>query len=172
MDIQCLMFFVLSAVTIISALSVVIMKNPVYCALCLVTTMAAIAGLFFLQGAYFIAGVQLMVYAGAVMVLFVMVLMLFNLRQEFKSFSSGFVGMILKVGVGGLFLGLMAAPLLTQPIESKVSSSEQVLQTKDIALQLFTKYMVSFQFIGILLLVVLVGAIAIARSKGGTHAAE
>jgi NADH-quinone oxidoreductase subunit J len=71
-------FWFLALITVFSGLIVVTVANPIYSALALVMTMVGIAALFVTLGAYFVAGVQLIVYAGAVMVLFVMVLMLFD----------------------------------------------------------------------------------------------
>lgn len=74
------LFWLLAVVTLVSGLSVILLANPIYSALCLAMTMVGVSALFATLGAYFIAGVQMIVYAGAVLVLFIMVLMLFDLK--------------------------------------------------------------------------------------------
>ena len=74
-----LLFFILAAMTVGSALVVILASNPIFCSLALAMAMISVAGIFASLNAWFVAGVQLIVYAGAVMVLFVMVLMLFDL---------------------------------------------------------------------------------------------
>lgn len=78
MSVDAILFWFLALVVLVSGLSVILMTNPVYSALCLVMTMVGVSAIFVTLNAYFLAGVQLIVYAGAVMVLFVMVLMLFD----------------------------------------------------------------------------------------------
>ena len=72
-------FFLFAAVAVVSAVLMVLFRNPIYSALSLVTTFFALAGLFVLLNAYFLAAVQVIVYAGAIMVLFLFVIMLLNL---------------------------------------------------------------------------------------------
>jgi NADH-quinone oxidoreductase subunit J len=188
------LFWFLALVTLGSGLSVILMTNPIYCALSLVMTMVGVAGLFVTLGAYFIAGVQLIVYAGAVMVLFVMVLMLFDLKSELAAFSRGFFTgalKILSVGVlGGLVVGaitMSTGALSDNPVDKTVKS--QVLNpaqvagsqsfavasgtqdnVKKLAESLFLKHVFGFEALGILLLVIAVGTVALSRSRGGTHA--
>lgn len=188
------LFWFLAIVTLGSGLSVILLSNPIYCALSLVMTMVGIAGLFVTLGAYFIAGVQLIVYAGAVMVLFVMVLMLFDLKSELAAFSRGFFTgalKILSVGVlGGLVVGaitMSSGALSDNPVDKTVKS--QVLNpaqvsgsqsfavasgtqdnVKKLAESLFLKHVFGFEALGILLLVIAVGTVALSRSRGGTHA--
>ena len=89
MSADAFLFWLLAMITVVSGLTVVLVTNPVYSALSLAMTMVGVAGLFVTLNAYFIAGVQLIVYAGAVMVLFVMVLMLFDLKHEVLAFTRG-----------------------------------------------------------------------------------
>src|SRR6186997_2126812 len=90
-------FYSLAFFLLFFAFKVITVPNPIHSALYLVLTMIGLAGVFFNLGAQFIAGVQMIVYAGAVMVLFVMVLMLFDLRAEIRSFSRGLFSGALKV---------------------------------------------------------------------------
>lgn len=165
------MFWLLSVVTLAGALGVILFINPIFSALSLVGSMVGVAALFVTLNAYFLAGVQLIVYTGAVMVLFVMVLMLFDLRHELKAFSRGVFTGALKLVAVGAFIGLIAgAIVLTMPATedpSVVASTADT--TRDLGQLLLTQYLFGFEALGVLLLVVAVGAVALARSKGGTH---
>lgn len=171
-----LLFYFLQFLILASALGVVLMPNPIYCALMLAVSMISISALFFSLEAYFVAGVQLIVYAGAVMVLFVMVIMLFNLKNETMAFTKGMLSKILKVSLSTLIFALIASSLSMsfadlnssqlQPYESAMRS------VKELSALLFTKYVFAFEAISVLLILVVVGAVALARAKGGTHASN
>ena len=174
---EAILFWFLALVVLVSAVLVVTMANPVFSALALVMTMVTMGALFVTLGAYFLAGVQLIVYAGAVMVLFVMVLMLFDLKTEVKAFSKGKITTLIKVGAVGLLAGSIAGVvtlsgnLISAP---EVASSTVVGKdaTHSLGVLLFSKYLFGFEALGVLLLAVAVGAVALARSKGGTHTHE
>ena len=167
------LFWFLAFVTIVSALSVVLMTNPIYCALSLAMTMVSVAAIFVMLQAYFLAGVQLIVYAGAVMVLFVMVLMLFDLKHELQAFSRGkFTGAI-KIGavgiLSGLIVGAVARALIISEPQDKIAAALPTAATRPLAEHLFFNHVFGFEALGVLLLVVAVGTVALSRSKGGTH---
>lgn len=168
-------FWFLSLVAVMSGLSVVMMANPIYSALSLAMTMVSLAALFATMGAYFIAGVQVIVYAGAVMVLFVIVLMLFDLREETKAFTRGQVSGAIKLAMIGLLAGLVTAVLVkgaTFIAAPDVADAARLPEdsSKALGLVLFNRHVFGFEALGVLLLVVAIGAVALARSKGGTHA--
>ena len=167
------LFWFLAFVTIVSALSVVLMTNPIYCALSLAMTMVSVAAIFVMLQAYFLAGVQLIVYAGAVMVLFVMVLMLFDLKHELQAFSRGkFTGAI-KIGavgiLSGLIVGAVARALIISEPQDKIAAALPTSATRPLAEHLFFNHVFGFEALGVLRLVVAVGTVALSRSKGGTH---
>lgn len=171
------LFWLLAAITIISGLSVVLMTNPIYSALCLAMTMVGVAALFVTLKAYFLAGVQLIVYAGAVMVLFVMVLMLFDLKNEIQAFARGKINGVLKLGAVGVFSGLIVGAILKAVLASNGAAQSATVATegsqsaiKPLAEKLFFNYVFEFEALGVLLLVIAVGVVALSRSKGGTHA--
>ena len=172
MDLLQLIYFILAFTTLASAMAVVIIPNPVFSALSLAVCMLGIAGLFFTLEAYFIAGVQVIIYAGAVVVMFVMILMIFNLQEEKKAFVRGnFTGMLKVSGAALLLAAIAGAFFASMPHFPLIEvNTVAMIATKGLALKLFTKYVFAFEIIGILLLVVLIGAIAIAKGKGGTHA--
>jgi len=170
-------FWFLAVTTVASAVLVVAMANPVFSALALAMTMIGVSAIFVTLNAYFLAGVQLIVYAGAVTVLFVMVLMLFDLKSELKAFTRGKISGTIKVGTVAMFSGIVisaimitARDLLKGPPAPLTTYGGDT--TKDIGKLLFSKYVFSFEALGVLLLIVAVGAVALSRSKGGTHHVE
>lgn len=158
-----ILFFLLSGLVLYGGLRVITHKNLVSSALHLAGSMLALAGLFFILGAHFIAGVQVVVYAGAVMVLFVMVVMLFDLEAQPENLWSA--GLWHKSGVVFFFTGFIAGLLpislhLFKPLPfKKIIASD----TKDLAYILFSKYILDFEALGILLLLIAVGAATICR---------
>ncbi|MCB0378761.1 MAG: NADH-quinone oxidoreductase subunit J [Bdellovibrionales bacterium] len=171
---EVVIFYVFSAVTLFGALGVILHPNPIICALHLVATMCGIAGLFFGLNAPFIAAVQLMVYAGAVMVLFLFVVMIFNLKQEGKHiFSPGQFTNGLKVLFGGMFAGLLLSSILFKINNFGYLTPDKAapqFEVKNIAKVMFTDYVFSFEILGLLLLVIPIGTVALSRVRGGTHA--
>ncbi len=167
-----IVFYILALFALFSSFGVVTTASPLYSAFFLVLTMMDIACLFVMLGAFFIAGVQLIVYSGAVVVLFVMVLMLFNLHQETESFSKGTVSGMAKLGVTGLLCGILATTLFhfasrAKSIVTEVGADES---TEKLAKLLFSDHIFAFEVISILILVVAVGSVALSQVKGGTHA--
>lgn len=171
---EAISFYSLAFFLILFSYRVISSPNPLHSAMYLVLTMLGIAVAFFNLGAQFIAGVQMIVYAGAVMVLFVMVLMLFDLKSELRAFSKGLVSGALKVISASLLAGIaIGAANSSQGLFDKeaVANAKPVGDvTKDLAILLYTKYLFAFEALGILLLVVAVGVVSLSRIKGGTHA--
>jgi NADH-quinone oxidoreductase subunit J len=167
-------FYTMALFLIFFAFKTITVPNPIHSALYLVLTMIGLAGVFFNLGAQFIAGVQMIVYAGAVMVLFVMVLMLFDLKAEIRSFSRGLVSGGLKVMAAALLAGfaLGAAKSSVSIIDTSAGGPAPVPAdvTRQLGVMLYTKYLYAFEALGVLLLVVAVGVVAVSRIKGGTHA--
>lgn len=169
------LFWFLALVVVSSGLSVVLVKNPIYSALCLAMTMVGVAALFVTLGAYFLAGVQLIVYAGAVMVLFVMVLMLFDLKTETQAFSRGAMTGALKIGTVGLMLGMVVTAIISaggllSEAPAQEAANLPADSSKALGVLLFSKHIFGFEALGVLLLVIAIGTVALARSRGGTHA--
>lgn len=173
MEFLSIAFYVFAAILILFAYKVVTSPNPVHSALYLVLTMLMMAGFYFHLNAEFIAGVQIIVYAGAVMVLFVMVLMLFDLKHEIRSFSKGLVSGLLKIVSAALVAGYLIGSL------GESGSADGTVKatlvggpglTRDLAVLLYSKYLLAFEVLGILLLIVAVGVVAVSRVRGGTHA--
>jgi NADH-quinone oxidoreductase subunit J len=170
------LFYVLALISFFCGVGVVVTQNPIFSALYLAVCMVSIAGIFVTLNAFFIAGVQLIVYAGAVLVLFVMVLMLFDLKHEMKTYSRGLIGNVFKLASCGILLGMLLIyiwysfsadpafkPILNDPLKT-------MDVTKELSVTLFTRYIFGFEAIGVLLLIIAVGAVTLSRIAGGTHA--
>jgi NADH-quinone oxidoreductase subunit J len=110
------------------------------------------------------------------MVLFIMVVMLFNLKSETIAFSKGLLSKILKVSMSVLIFALIASSLSMSFADLNASQLQPyegaMRSVKELSALLFTKYVFAFESISILLIVVIVGAVALARAKGGTHASD
>lgn len=178
MSVDAILFWFLALVVLVSGLSVILMANPVYSALCLAMTMVGVSAVFVTLNAYFLAGVQLIVYAGAVMVLFVMVLMLFDLKHELQAFSRGKITGAIKIASVGILAGLIvgAVTIGKNLIEVKAVAENAAVVAEDstrvLSQNLFLKNIFGFEALGVLLLVIAVGTVALSRSKGGTHARD
>lgn len=166
------LFYGLSVFIVFFALSVLFASNPIVSALSLAAAMVGVAGVFFALGAHFIAAVQVAVYAGAVMVLFVIVLMLFDLKKE-ESISSSLMR-FLKISVVGAILGLLTGAITLSGFDSNsqifIQDPASISPTKKLATLLFDKYLLAFEVLGVLLLVIAIGVVSVSRIKGGTHA--
>jgi NADH-quinone oxidoreductase subunit J len=178
MSVDALLFWFLAVVVLASGLSVILMTNPIYSALSLAMTMVGVSAIFVTLNAYFLAGVQLIVYAGAVMVLFVMVLMLFDLKHELQAFNRGKLIGAVKIACVGILAGLIvgAVTIGKNIVDTKVAAegvgAEAINTTKALSENLFLKNIFGFEALGVLLLVIAVGTVALSRSKGGTHARD
>ena len=160
-----ILFIFFSALVLYGGLVTVFHRDLVVSALHLAGSMLALAGLFFILGAHFIAGVQVVVYAGAVMVLFVMVVMLFDLKKEDSVlFSKGIWPKIASLFfLTGLIAGTLPLSLhLFQPLAAQVI---EPTSTKELSRLLFTKYVLAFEILGVLLLLIAVGVAVLCRSQ-------
>src|SRR6267143_1832286 len=111
MNAPLIIFFVLAALCVVGAISLILQRHPIHSALSLIVVMMALAGLYLLMGAEFVAAVQIIVYGGAIMVLFVFVIMLLNAgAEERTNFSklAGAPGLLLVVALTGLLAAAVA----------------------------------------------------------------
>jgi NADH-quinone oxidoreductase subunit J len=158
---QHIAFGVMAAMTIVSAVLVVTTKNIVHAALFLIVVLANVAGQYFLLGAEFIGTAQILIYLGAIVVLFLFGIMLTRapLRGEASHDQRW-----LAAGVGLLLLGVMAYTLLDEFGDDELPQ-ETVQRTAQVADSVFSTYLVPFEAVSVLLLAALVGAIVIARKE-------
>lgn len=162
-------FYILGGLTIGTALMVVLSKHPVRSVLYLVLTFFLISANYVLMNAQFIAIVNIIVYAGAIMVLFLFVLMLLNLNKENEPKHSPLMTIGAAVAGGGLFLVLVAAmrdALLATPVIDE--NSPKVGLVENLGQVLFTKYVLPFEVSSILFLAAMVGAVLLAKREKQT----
>ena len=166
MNTEALTFFVLSGLLLYGALAAVIYKSLVLAALHLALAMLAVAGLFFILGAWFLAGVQVIVYAGAVMVLFVMVLMLFDTGKAEPEGRGAFPTGVLKASLLLFFTGLLTGffSLSLHLFEPGTLGNLKLYSVKDMARLLFSDYVLLFEVVGFLLLLIAVGVVVVCQS--------
>jgi NADH-quinone oxidoreductase subunit J len=160
-----LAFLGLAIVTVVSALTVVAHRNPVHSACALVVTLLLLAVFFVGLDAQLVAAVQVIVYAGAIVVLFLFVIMLLNLQAESRATGGGLL-VATAVG-GGLALAvLIVSALRRAAVPPAAGVPEGFGETAALARQLFTVYLLPFELTSVLLLVAIVGAVALARRSG------
>jgi NADH-quinone oxidoreductase subunit J len=163
------MGFLLSAIAVASALGVVILRNPLLSAFSLIVNLLAMAGLYALLGAHFLAVSQVVVYAGAIMVLVLFVLMLLNLKFESRR-RFGIFRTLVAVGAGTLIL-VSIVPPITGYFEhlSPFTLSENLAKSeggvKAIGRELYGRYVVQFELSSLVLLIGVVGAVMLAKRK-------
>src|SRR5580700_10979403 len=159
-------FLIFAAIALISAVNVVLQRHPIASALSLIGVMGSIAVLYLLLGAEFIAMAQVIVYAGAVMVLFIFVIMLLNAGAESKRGRSVAVQLVGGPGFFGLLALLSYAILRLFPHARLVYFGGFTGGTaRDIGQALFTRYLLPFEVTSVLILVAIIGAIVLARKE-------
>ncbi|HQU43480.1 MAG: hypothetical protein B7Z73_08810 [Planctomycetia bacterium 21-64-5] len=176
-------FFAVAVTTIVSAFGAVTMRSPVYCALWFALTLLSTAALFLLQGAQFLGVATIVVYAGAILVTFLFVLMLAQ-PEGHTYYDRVSWEPMLSACTGAVLIGLLTAVIFL-PAEGKAAQSgwktegagaearqTEILNTEHVAhlgRQLFSRYLVAVEVAGTLLLVALVGAVAIVAQGGHGH---
>lgn len=158
-------FFVLAALAVIGAVSLILQKHPIHSALSLIVVMVALAGLYLLMGAEFVAAVQIIVYGGAIMVLFVFVIMLLNAGEEERTdFSklAKFAGLPLALALTGL---LAAAMVRHGGATPNPETPGALARTSDISTSLFTTFVYPFELTSFLILVAIMGALVLAQRE-------
>jgi NADH-quinone oxidoreductase subunit J len=161
-----ILFFIFAAIALISGVLVVFQVHPLRSALYLIVNFFAVAGIFLLAHAEFIAAIQVIVYAGAIMVLFLFVIMLLNLREPEVPPKYPHIAQKL----GGITLALFTALLLVYGFSRAVlppagKMTPGLGNTESIARGLFTDYLLPFEVTSILLLVAIVGAVILSKTR-------
>jgi len=160
-------FYGLSIAAIVFAIAVITRKNAVHAALSLIGTLVSLAGLYLMLYAPFVAGVQIVLYAGGIMVLFLFVIMLVNLDQNIREIQFNkqwLVGLIAALALGGLLLFVIRQGRAIFPINEQAVLPEGV-NTQQIGIALYGQYMLPFEIASLLLLVAIVGAVVMAKKR-------
>jgi NADH-quinone oxidoreductase subunit J len=159
-------FYFLSGVTLVSGLLVVTRKNPVHSALALILALLSQAGLYLMLYAPFVAGVQIILYAGGIMVLFLFVIMLVNLervRKEEQFNKQWWAGTLAAAALGFLFVTVyMKGQALMPP---RPQTAVEGNNTQQVGVLLYGQYMLAFEIASLLLLVAIIGAVVMAKKR-------
>jgi len=162
--IELITFIFFAALALGSGIVVVAHKNPVYSVMSLVLTLFSTAVLFVLLGAPFLAALLVLVYAGAILVLFLFVLMLLNVAAPSTTEERAGVQRVVAVCAGLVFAGLLAVLAWQDPLTRMVRPlSEEYVAIKPLAHLLFSTYLLPFEIVGLLLLAAVVAATVLAR---------
>ncbi|MGE5315074.1 MAG: NADH-quinone oxidoreductase subunit J [Acidobacteriota bacterium] len=161
-------FYFLTAVSVVSAVLVIVQRNPVNSALYLILNFFSLAGLYLTLHAQFIAIVQVFVYAGAIMVLFLFVIMLLNLGDDKRLREhlgpKTYVAIALVVGLM-LELAFIFSKSRADSVTAQASNAAQIGTVEFLGQVLFTKFLFPFEMISFLLLTAIVGAVILAKKK-------
>ncbi len=167
---QAILFYVLAGAALAGAVSVIRQRNPMYSALSLLATFLAVAGIFFTQHAEFLGVVQVFVYGGGIMVLFLFVIMLVNLQhlrevQLFLGQSRWAFAMAaaLAVALTMTFMGIDFGPAFQDPDVFKLADGELRGNSEAVAWALYTDYLLPFEIASVFLLVAMMGAVILGR---------
>jgi NADH-quinone oxidoreductase subunit J len=167
-----LLWWVFASLAIGGGFGMVTRKNPVAALLFLVLTFFSLAVLYLLLGAHFIAAIQIIVYAGAIMVLFLFVIMLLNLGHDYRADLRGGLWIVTGFAAAGVLGWIIARAALGPhplPIAARAAEIEAGVAELNavgvIALPLFRDHVVAFELTGILLLVAIVGAVLLAKRR-------
>ena len=159
-----LLFILFAGLAIGCGLAVVAQRNPLYSAISLIGVFISLACLYVMLAAPFIAAVQVLIYAGAIMVLVVFVIMLLNLDEEKRPKrlhylypAGGFLGVILLAQTLFIFYAVKKAPKVP------VNTAETVGKTLSIGQSMYTEYLLPVEIVGVLLLMAIIGGVVLAR---------
>jgi NADH-quinone oxidoreductase subunit J len=159
-------FYLFAAIMLIGGILVITRKNPVHSALALIVTLLAQASLYLMLYAPFVAGVQIILYAGGIMVLFLFVIMLVSIDRAIRERqfnSQRVVGMIAATALGELFIAVYVKGASIFPEHAMPVIEND--NTQNIATMLYGQYMFPFEIASLLLLVAIIGAVVMAKKR-------
>jgi NADH-quinone oxidoreductase subunit J len=159
-----ILFYIFSILALACAFGVVFSRNTVNGAMCLIGTFMSMAALFVLLEAYFLAVVQVLVYAGAVMVLFLFIIMLLDVKESAARKTSIYTWAASLIGFGIMVIGVVAINS-AESIKTKTANLPvaEGVNLKNFGYELFTTYLLPMQVTGFLLLISMVGVIALSK---------
>jgi NADH-quinone oxidoreductase subunit J len=172
-----IIFLLLAVLAVIGAFNVILHRNPIYSAISLVAVMCALAGLFLTLNAQFIGAMQVIVYAGAIMVLFVFVIMLLNVRTEEAKLDRakylGWLAVPLFVALlGQVLMVIRSLPDKVPPVtDSLAPTAKQLGTAESIGVGMFTDYLFPFEATSVLILMAIVGSLFLAQRKAASRVA-
>ncbi len=164
MPISELLFWFLSAVAVLCALLVVAVKNPVHSALFLILTFFAIAGHYFLLNAHFLAAVHIIVYAGAIMVLFLYIIMMVNLHSETEGKKRNLFLSVSAFSAGMLMLVITVAGKQAD-LNTITNRDNSIGTVESLGTILFNEFLLPFEISALLFLSAMVGAVLLSKKK-------
>ena len=157
------LFYLFAVLTVVAAAGVIAARSPIYSAMSLVGTFFCLAGIYVLLLAHTIAVLQVLVYAGAIMVLFLFVIMLLSLGESVGPAKVTFPRVVGGLAATGLFVALVVATKPFVPVGADPPAGFGTLQS--IGAQLYTQWLAPFEAVSLLLLVAMVGAVVVAKSR-------
>ena len=161
-------FYFLSFLAILAAILVVVSKNPIHSVLYLIVTFFCIAGHYVLLNAQFLAIVHVIVYAGAIMVLFLYVIMLLNLNKESEPHKSTLLKLAATVCGGLLIIILIGSLKGTEALAEPHLATGEISLVKNLGKVMFSEFLIPFEVTSILLLAAMVGAVMLGKSEEAT----
>jgi NADH-quinone oxidoreductase subunit J len=169
MSVPMALFILCGVISILGAVGLILAKEPVHSALSLILVMVALAVLYLLLGADFIAAIQILVYAGAIMVLFVFVIMLLNAGEEVRTNLSRLARWV-GLPLGIFFLAEMGYFLFREYSVRAASTGAPaaapvVASTTELSVKLFTEFVLPFELTSILILIAVLGAMVLAKKE-------
>lgn len=164
MPISEILFWFLSAVAVLCAILVVVVKNPVYSALCLILTFFAIAGHYFLLNAQFLAAVHIIVYAGAIMVLFLYIIMMVNMHGDMGIKKRTMFEIVSAISAGLLLLVLTVAGKQAD-LSATVNRANDIGTVESLGHSLFNEFLLPFEISALLFLSAMVGAVLLSKKN-------
>lgn len=168
-----ILFFILAALTVLSGLLTVASKNPIHSILYLIITFFSISGHYVLLNAQFLAIINIIVYAGAIMVLFLFVVMIMNLNKEDRSFSKTFVITAASL-ISAVFLLLTVRIFMQSDLETNqlLTGEGNIGLTEKLGTVLYSDYVIPFELASILFMGSMIGAVMLSRKTKKERKAE
>jgi len=164
------LFWILAAAALLGAVLAISLKNPLFCALSLVGSFAALAGLFFQLKAAFPAILQIMLYAGAIMVLVIFVIMFLNLPEDrFTGEEISKPGIILALFLLVPLAALLLVAIWTTELPAFGPVKEDFGSIHAVGIELFTNWLYPFELLSLLIVAAMVGAVMLAKKKAADH---
>ena len=161
-----LFFSYFAVVSIVAGVLTVAMKHPVHCALALLALLLHVSGLFILLNAEFLWAVQVIVYVGAILVLYLFVLMLLNLKTDERYFHARTPYLLAPAVIGTIYLLalMISSPLSGAKGDASTAAILQGGSTHAVGIKMFSEYLLPFEIIGVFLTGAIVGAIVLAKT--------